>query len=56
MTVRSPPLPRLLAGFDAIQLVAAGIAFAGAVLALVLVRESDFVATPAAEPAAAPAG
>ena len=44
-----------VAGFDAIQLVAAGIAFAGAILALALVRQRDFVAVRGAEPAAAPA-
>jgi EmrB/QacA subfamily drug resistance transporter len=44
-----------VAGFDAIQLVAAAIAFAGALLALALVRERDFVAAPGAEPAPVPA-
>jgi EmrB/QacA subfamily drug resistance transporter len=44
-----------VAGFDEIQLVSAAIAFAGAVLALVLVRQRDFVATHAGEAAPAPA-
>jgi EmrB/QacA subfamily drug resistance transporter len=46
-----------IAGFDAISLVAALIAFTGAVLALVLVRQSDFERAPAEaslKPAAAP--
>jgi EmrB/QacA subfamily drug resistance transporter len=44
-----------VAGFDAIQLVAAAIAFAGAICALTLVRDRDFVVAPGAEPAPAPA-
>jgi EmrB/QacA subfamily drug resistance transporter len=44
-----------VSGFDAISLVAAVIAFAGAVLAIVLVRDRDFVTAPGAEPAPAPA-
>ena len=44
-----------VAGFDTIQLVAAAVAFAGAVIALVLVRERDLVAAPGGEAAPAPA-
>jgi hypothetical protein len=44
-----------VAGFDEIQLVSAAIAFAGAILALVLVRQRDFVAVPGGEAAPAPA-
>jgi predicted MFS family arabinose efflux permease len=44
-----------VAGFDTVQLVAAAIAFAGAVLALALVRDRDFVAAPGTEAAPAPA-
>ncbi len=43
-----------VAGFDAIQLVAAMIAFAGAVLALALVRQRDFVAAHGGDPEPAP--
>jgi EmrB/QacA subfamily drug resistance transporter len=43
-------------GFDTIQLVSAVIAFTGAILALVLVRQRDFVVTHGAEPAPAAAG
>ncbi len=44
-----------VAGFDAIQLVAAAIAFAGALLALILIRDRDFVVASSAEAAPAPA-
>jgi EmrB/QacA subfamily drug resistance transporter len=41
--------------FDTILIIAAGIAFAGAILALILVRSRDFVSSGAAEGQAAPA-
>ena len=44
-----------VAGFDTIQLVAAVIAFTGAVLALALVRQRDFVAARGADAEPAPA-
>jgi len=43
-------------GLNDILLIGATVAFAGALLALLLVRQSDFVAAPHSEPAAAPAG